>query len=122
MSIEVITKLYTAMLIAKALSLSLVTARCSYAIYRNHLEKRVRILLFGTAALTATAAIESWVRSWGRVHQWMCGIEPTQANPELALAAIVLANMGLVAWITTMETTTHLGIRTSTGENGDEND
>lgn len=105
-----VTRMYTVGLVIKALLLSGLALRCVWAVYKNHLERRVRIVVWGTLAVAATSSLESWVRALGRVEQWMCGIEPTQMNPELALAALMLTNVGLLAWIVTMEVTTHLGV------------
>lgn len=110
MTITLISQIYTVMLIARALMLTLLFVRAAWAIYRNHLEQRARIVIIGTAVLASTGAVEAWVRSWGRVEQLLAGIAPTQANPELALISLIIANIGLIAWITTMEVVTHLGI------------
>lgn len=110
MSIEILTRGYTVMLVVKALLLTLMFSRCAYAIYRNHLEKKVRIVLYGTAIYTLTVGIETWIRAWGRVEQWVCGILPTQSNPEVALIALTISNLGLLAWIMAVEVITHLGI------------
>jgi len=110
MAIEMITRLYTVMLLVHAMLFTLLFFRCVWAIYNNHLDRKVRIVIWGTAALALTASVESWVRAWGRVEQWMCGILPTQQNPEVALFFLAVANVGLLVWMVTLEITTHLGI------------
>lgn len=108
--IEVLTRWYAVMLIVSALLHTFVAFRCAWAVYRNHLKREVRIVILGTLALTATAGGEAWLRAWGRVQQWVCGIVPTQANPELALVALIVADIGLLVWVVAMELTTHLGL------------
>lgn len=110
MNIETISSWYAVMLLVKALLLTLMTTRCAWAIYKNHLEHKTRIVIWGTGTLALTVGIESWIRAWGRVQQLVNGIMPTQSNPEIALAALVLSNIGLLVWIVAIEFTTHLGI------------
>lgn len=110
MSLEIITRGYTVMLLIRALLLTLLLSRCTWAIYKNHLKRSVRIVIVGTAILSATAGLDAWVRAWGRVQQWVCGILPTQSNPGLALFTVALANVGLLVWMVIIEITTRWGI------------
>ena len=114
MSPELITRIYTVLLVVKALMLSLLTARCAYAIYRNHLYPRARIVILGTAAMSTTLAADSWLRSWGRIQQWISGILANQVNALPALITLLFANIGIILWIMSMEITTGLGIKPGT--------
>ena len=101
---------YTVLLIANAIIYTAMFIVCVVALYRNHLQKRTRVLMWCSAFYTLVVAHNQWARAIGRVQQHVDGIVANQSNAEYALFAMFLTTLGTIVLLFGIEYSALSGI------------
>ena len=90
-------EVYVILLVLNTLLYGAMLASSLWAVWKNHLQRRVRILMIAASAFTCGATLDSVYRAWGRIQLRIQGLEPTGPFQSWgAFFGLVAHSLGLI--------------------------